>query len=137
MFFRRPKVEAPDFNERLESAVRAGFSVERVAGGSARIATDEYAALVSDARTGVRIETLGRVIGGEIALLEDGGFQKFWSIGGRRCAPALASQLEALHAFEEELKAVLGVENWYNTSLGTTNDLHRYDRLAGREPRRP
>jgi hypothetical protein len=132
MFFRRPKVEAPDFNERLESAARAGFSVERVAGGSARIATNEYAALVSDAGTGVRIETLGRVIGGEIALLEDGGFQKFWSIGGRRCAPALAPQLEAMHAFEEDLKAALGIENWYNTALGTTNDLHRYDRLAGR-----
>jgi hypothetical protein len=70
----------------------------------------------------------------------DGGFQKFWRVDGQRKAPALASQLKTLHEFEEDLRAALGLDSLYNTSLGTTNDLHHYDRLEGRDnggPRRP
>lgn len=63
----------------------------------------------------------------------DGGFQKFWRVGNARKAPALASQLRALHAFEEDLREALGLESLYNTSLGTTNDLHQYDRVEGRD----
>ena len=70
-------------------------------------------------------------MGGEIAALVDGGYQKFWRAGGRN-VPALAGQLEALHEFEEDLREGLGLESFYNTSLGTTNDLHLYDRLTGR-----
>jgi len=46
--------------------------------------------------------------------------------------PALASQLHALHGFEEDLRAALGVDSLYNTSLGTINDVHNYDRVEGR-----
>jgi len=73
-----------------------------------------------------------RAVAAEIAALVDGGYQKFWRAGNRR-VPALAQQLKALHDFEEDLREALGLESLYNTSLGTTNDLHVYDRLAGRE----
>ncbi len=133
MFFRRPKVEAPDFNKRLEDAARAGFSVERRTDGTAQLCSKRYAASVRDAAPGVIVDSIGRIMHGEVAVLEDGGFQKFWNIGGRRCGPALAAQLEEMHAFEEDLKEALRIESWYNTSLGTTNRVHHYDRLAGRE----
>jgi hypothetical protein len=78
-----------------------------------------------------RIERAGWLVGGEIAALIDEGYQKFWRAGGRD-VPAQARQLQALHEFEEDLREALGLESLYNTSLGTINDLHEYDRLAGR-----
>jgi hypothetical protein len=84
------------------------------------------------------VERAGWVLGAEIAALVDGGYQKFWRAGSRR-VPALAQHLKELHDFEEDLREALGLESLYNTSLGTTNDLHVYDRLAGREnpPQQP
>lgn len=81
-----------------------------------------------------RIERAGWMVGGEIAALIDEGYQKFWRAGGRD-VPAQAQQLQALHEFEEDLREALGLESLYNTSLGTVNDLHLYDRLAGRGER--
>jgi hypothetical protein len=71
------------------------------------------------------------MVGDRIALLVDEGYQKFWDSGERQI-PALASHLQALHAFEEDLRAGLGLESLYNTSLGTINDVHNYDRVEGR-----
>ena len=51
--------------------------------------------------------------------------------------PAMASQLQAIHLFTEELKQLTGAINLYNESLGTTSDLYQYDRLKGREAARP
>jgi len=70
-------------------------------------------------------------VNGEIAALVDRGFQKFWRAGDRS-VPALAQQLKALHEFQEDLREALGLVSRYNTSLGTTNDLHLYDRLSDR-----
>ena len=47
--------------------------------------------------------------------------------------PALASQLQALHAFDEDLREALGLTSLYNVSLGTTADEHLYDRLEDRD----
>ena len=47
--------------------------------------------------------------------------------------PALAPQLQALHRFEEDLKEGLGLISLYNEGLGTTSDLHLYDRVRGRD----
>ncbi len=128
MFFRRQPPHAPSFDELLESLRAAGFSVERQPDGRARIVRGDCGALVE---AGPAIAHAGWIIGGEIALLVDQGFQKVWSAGVRR-APALASQLRTLHAFEEDLKEALHLTSFYNTSLGTTNDEHQYDRLSGR-----
>ena len=128
MFFRRVVARQPSFEERLDGLKQLGFQVDRQPDGRVRIARDGCAALVA----GGRIEHAGWVVRGEIAQLVDGGSQKFWAVGGERRAPALATQLKKLHAFEEDLREGLGLESEYNTSLGTTNDQHAYDRLEGR-----
>ena len=74
----------------------------------------------------------GIVVKGEVARLMDRGYQKF--IKNSQCElPASAAQLQAIHAFSEELKQLIGAESLYNESLGTTSDVYRYDRLLGRE----
>jgi hypothetical protein len=50
-----------------------------------------------------------------------------------REAPALASHLKTLHAFDEDLREGVGLTSLYNLSLGTTSDAHMYDRVAGRD----
>ncbi len=129
MFFRRQEPKTPRFEDLLQGVREAGFETGRQADGRVRVSRGGCAAMVSD---GPRVERAGWVVGGEIASLVDGGYQKFWRAGDRR-VPALAQQLKALHDFEEDLKEALGLESLYNTSLGTTNDLHIYDRVAGRE----
>ena len=125
MLFRRA-AKPPSFEERLTGLRDAGFEVEPQPEGRYRVSRGRCAASVSSGG----IERAGWSVGGGIAALVDGGYQKFWEVGGQAKAPALASQLSDLHAFEEDLREALGLESLYNTSLGTTNDLHQYDRLA-------
>ena len=78
---------------------------------------------------------------GEIARLLDRGYQKFIKTSQYEL-PATAQQLHAIHQFTEELKQIIGSDDLYNESLGTTSDTYQYDRLKGREaaqpaPRRP
>lgn len=129
MFFRRRLEKPLTFEERLDSLRREGFQAERRPDGRVRVSRGGCAAMISPDG----IERAGWLIGPDIAELVDAGFQKFWAVGGKRRAPALASQLQALHAFEEDLREALGLESLYNTSLGTINDSHAYDRVAGRE----
>jgi hypothetical protein len=63
--------------------------------------------------------------------LEDRGYQKFWYHEGRRF-PALVSDLRALHHFDQEVRAILGIKSLYHQSLGTTSARSAYDRLDGR-----
>jgi hypothetical protein len=128
MFFRRPQPTQPSFQDRLNQLRQLGFEVETQGDGRVRAARDGCAAIVREGR----VERAGYVVRGGIAQLVDGGFQKFWAMDGKRVAPAIAPQLKALHAFEEDLLEALGLESFYNTSLGTTNDLHVYDRVEGR-----
>lgn len=82
----------------------------------------------------------GFVIRGEIGRLWDAGYQKFWLLGpptdepfNEPRRPALAEQLKALHRFDAELKAVLGIPSFYNEAIGTTNEISAYDRVQGRD----
>jgi hypothetical protein len=84
----------------------------------------------------------GCVFKGEIGRLWDAGYQKFWLLGpptdepwSEPRRPAVAAQLESLHRFSEELKAVLGVPSFFNEALGTTSEVSTYDRLASRMPK--
>ena len=63
--------------------------------------------------------------------LEDRGYQKFWYFEGKRF-PIKQSDLKALHQFDEELRAILGIVTLYHESLGTTSARSVYDRLDGR-----
>jgi hypothetical protein len=74
----------------------------------------------------------GWVLGGEISRLLDRGYQKFLKTS-RLEIPATADHLRAIHEFSEELKEASGSMSLYNESLGTTSDVYRYDRVAGRE----
>jgi len=74
----------------------------------------------------------GVLVKGEVGRLLDRGYQKFIKTSQYEL-PATASQLQAIHAFSEELTQLIGAISLYNESLGTTSDVYRYDRLMGRE----
>lgn len=78
----------------------------------------------------------GIVVKGEVARLVDRGYQKFLKTSQYEL-PASAQQLQAIHAFSEELKLLVGEMSLYNESLGTTSDVYLYDRLKGREAAQP
>lgn len=128
MFFCRQQPATTAFDEWMDAMREAGFEIERLPGDRVKASRGGCAAIVSG---GPRVERSGWVVNGEIAALVDGGYQKFWR-SGARSVPALAQQLKALHEFQEDLREALGLVSRYNTSLGTTNDLHLYDRLAAR-----
>ncbi|MGE5567628.1 MAG: hypothetical protein ACM3S5_01205 [Rhodospirillales bacterium] len=128
MFFRRQQPATNGAADWMEAMREAGFEIERLPGDCVKASRGGCAAIVA---AGPRVERCGWVVNGEIAALVDGGYQKFWHVGDRR-VPALAQQLKAFHEFQEDLREALGLVSRYNTSLGTTNDLHLYDRLADR-----
>lgn len=66
--------------------------------------------------------------------LEDRGYQKFWSYEGKRF-PIRQADLKALHQFDEEVRAILGLKSLYHESLGSTSARSVYDRVEGRPDR--
>jgi len=126
LFRRRPPRRPPSFEERLERLRASGFETRPEADGPVRVSRGRCAALIGNPP---HIRQAGRVLGDEMGLLVDAGYQKFWRTPNGQCAPALADELRELHAFEQDLREALGLESWYNTSLGTVNDLHEYDRV--------
>ena len=81
-------------------------------------------------------ESPGMLVKGEVARLVDRGYQKFFK-SAQFELPATAAQLNAIHAFSEELRLHCGVISLYNEGLGTTSDVYLYDRLKGREADQP
>jgi hypothetical protein len=133
MFFRTEKTRVLSFNEYLDLLKQAGFTVRPTSGG-AMVSKGHVGAILTDAGgPHPRIGQAGIVIGNEIGLLVDGGYQKFFLTPSGRKEPAQASHLKALHEFEEDLKEALGLTSLYNQALGTTSDLHLYDRVANRD----
>ena len=93
-----------------------------------------YAAVVEDAgQNPARIGNAGVLLGDEIGVLANGGYQMFLVTPSGRREPALAPQLKALHTFDEDLREALGLTSLYNEGLGTTNDVHLYDRVEDRD----
>ena len=142
MFFRRPRVKQPTYEDRLEQIRRAGLSVEVLSGSRrVRVSRDGCAAILELPDGAVRvIDPAGIIMSGEIGALVDGGFQKFFETPGGKRKPALASDLRALHNFQEDLKQALGLESLYNESLGTVSTFYQYDRVKDRDqgvPKRP
>jgi len=66
--------------------------------------------------------------------LEDRGYQKFWYRQGARF-PIRKTDLQTLHRFDEEVRAILHSRSLYNESLGSTCARTVYDRLEGRPDR--
>jgi hypothetical protein len=134
MFFRREQPKVSTFAERLELLKRAGFVTQPVADGRVRIEKHGVAAIAGDEGKGhSAIDKAGVLVGDEIAVLLSGGYQMFLETPSGRRLPATAKELRALHEFEEDVKEALGIDSFYNTSLGTTSRKHMYDRVKGRD----
>ena len=133
MFFRREKLHEPSFQERIENLKKYKFSTQNE-GGKTRVMRDGLAAIVADVTGHLpHIEKEGLAVGKDIGLLMHGGYQMFFVTDKGIRRPALADQLNALHAFQEDLREGLGLISLYNEGLGTTCDLHMYDRVEERD----
>ncbi|MGI8990885.1 MAG: hypothetical protein ACR2I2_15070 [Bryobacteraceae bacterium] len=142
MFFRRAAIKTLRFNDYLEKARGAGFVTEAVANGRMRVMRDGVASILEDVPGGPprTIERAGIVIGGEIATLVDAGYQKFLQTPSGKRKPALAPELKAVHAYQEDLREALGLTSLYNEALGTVSNVYLYDRVEDRdlhEPKQP
>jgi hypothetical protein len=134
MFFRREKARTLSFSDRMNKLKEVGFALDSDPSGGVRAAKHGCAAVLSD-RAGdlPGVDKAGVLIGNEIGLLVNGGYQQFFVTPSGKKVAALAQQLRALHDFQEDLKEGLGSISLYNQSLGTTSDRHMYDRVVGRD----
>jgi hypothetical protein len=133
MFFRRERPRVLGVGERLDLLGSLGFRVAR-SGAAARVTRGDCAVDLTDAGGELRSATrAGMSMGGEIAMLVDGGYQKFFTAASGAKRPATAGDLNALHDFEEDLKEALGQESLYNESLGTVSTFYLYDRVKDRD----
>ena len=141
MFFRRAKPRVLSFDDRLQAAQQAGFTVQRDASGQALVSRGGVGAIIREVPGDTpQVGKAGLPVGKELATLVDAGFQKFFATPSGQKIPALAPQLKAVHAFTEDLREALGTDSYYNTSLGTTSTAHLYDRVKDRDrgvPKRP
>ena len=72
------------------------------------------------------------LVQGQFARLWDAGYQKFLITDDRQKFPAVASQLQQMRRFNEELRSALGEPTYYNEALGSTSQVSVYDRVLGR-----
>ncbi len=141
MFFRRPKPQVLTFDDRMQSVQGAGFTVTRDGSGRPTVSRGPFAALLAEAEGGTAsLVHAGILIGKEIGLLTDLGYQKVFETASGVREAATAEQLRGLHDFTEDLREALGMTSLYNEGLGTTNERHLYDRVVNRDkgvPQRP
>ncbi|MBK5295029.1 MAG: hypothetical protein JJE04_25550 [Acidobacteriia bacterium] len=141
MFFRREKPQQITYGDRVRTLQQAGFEILAQPGGKTRVVKGGYAAEIADGGTHApSFGNPGVLLGDEIGTLTDLGYQKVFETPTQKRLPAQASQLKALHAFQEDLREALGLTSLYNESLGTINESHVYDRVADRDhgvPHRP
>jgi hypothetical protein len=120
------------FSERIGHLREAGFALENLPDGRVKAVKHGVAAVIGEGTENhAGIERAGIVAGDEIASLLSGGYQMFLETPSGKRMPAQAEQLRALHQFEDDLKEALGIDNLYNTSLGTVSRSHAYDRVEG------
>ena len=133
MFFRRERPLTIIFDDRIAELRKQGFSADSIGAGKVRVSRKGCAAVVSSVAESSEVGVSGILVGSEIGILVDGGYQKFFQTPDGHKYPALASHLTALHAFMEDLYEGLGLESYYNQSLGTTCESHMYDRVKDRD----
>ncbi len=134
MFFRNERKKQHTFEDRLEAARAAGFSITPIDGGRVRVSRGCVAAVLADDGGMPRVvERAGIVVGNEIAALVDGGYQKFFQTPSGKRMPAQAADLKAIHDFQEDLREALGLQTLYNEALGTVSTFYQYDRLKDRD----
>jgi hypothetical protein len=72
------------------------------------------------------------MLNGQFTRLWDAGYQKFLLTDEGLKFPALATHLEGLRKFNEELRTALGVPTFYNEAIGSVSQVSVYDRVKGR-----
>jgi len=133
MFFRREKPTIPSFGDRIRTLNEAGFQTLVQPNGRTRVVRGLCAAEIRDDAGTPLVEATGILVREEIGALVDLGYQKIFQTPSGARLPARAAHLKALHAFDEDLRELLGLKSLYNESLGTTNQAHLYDRVEGRD----
>jgi hypothetical protein len=134
MFFRRVIEAVPGFEERLDRLRAAGFAVSQHGSGAVCVSRGVCAADLKDAGGCAQVEGRAGISAGDgIAVLVDGGYQKFFRTPDGKKKPALADELKALHEFEADLSETLGLKSLYNEGLGTVSALYQYDRVKDRD----
>ena len=133
MFFRRVKPTVQTFDGRLGELRTKGFSVAPKGAGLAVALRDGCVAVLKDLGTEIAIEKTGVLIGTDIGVLTHGGYQVYFETSHGERRAGTAEQLQALHAFDEDLRQALGLTSLYNEGLGTTNGRHLYDRVRHRD----
>jgi hypothetical protein len=135
MFFRRPQKQELTPDQRLDRVRQAGFTVQQQPGSQrVRISRKECAVVIDWQQDEPHIaEGAGVQMQGEIGVLTDSGFQKFFLTPSGKRRPALASDLGALHDFQEDLREALGETSLYNEALGTVSTFYLYDRVKDRD----
>jgi len=73
------------------------------------------------------------MLNGQFTRLWDAGYQKFLLTDEGLKFPALATHLQNLRKFNEELRTALGVPTFYNEALGSVSQVSVYDRVKGRK----
>lgn len=134
------KIKPRSFDDVLSQLRSHQFDVRENAGGSGHVTVSKYGAAAILTRTkdgGVAlVQKPGIVLNGEIAILLDRGFQKFFKTEHFEMA-ATADRLKAEHQFAEELDEIAGEVSLYNESLGSVSDEYMYDRVKGRDKDAP
>src|SRR5260370_9729250 len=69
---------------------------------------------------------------GQFTRLWDAGYQKFLLTDEGLKLPALATHLQNLRKFNEELRTALGIPTYYNDTQGSVSQVSVYDRVKGR-----
>lgn len=130
------KLKQLTFDEALSRLRSFQFDVQNVAGVAdrVRVQKDGCAAELGRGPKGSVVLTHkpGLVLGSEIAVLLDRGFQKFFKTSKLEVA-ATFDRLKSEHRFTQELDEAIGATDLYNESLGTTSDTYMYDRVKGRD----
>src|ERR1700722_14840038 len=134
MFFRRERPKTVTFSDRLENLRKAGFTVTSIPGGGSRVVRGACAVDIKESNAMADVSgRAGILMGSEMGVLVDGGYQKWFQTPTGKKKPALADDLKALHEFEEDLKQGLGQTSLYNESLGTVSTLSLSDRVQDRD----
>lgn len=142
MWFRREGPKKLSLDDYLKQVRDAGFETQPLPGGRVKILRGGIAAVIAtvteDGGEKPRVfERAGVVLGDEIGTLVDSGFQKFFQTASGVRKPAVASELKAIHDFQEDLREALGLTSLYNESLGSVSNLYLYDRVVDRDSSKP
>ena len=134
MFFRRETVRTLSLTEQLDKLRSAGYATESVPDGGTLVSKGGLGLIVRpDSGGQPEITESGILIGKELGLLTDVGYQKVFRTESGKAVAAQADYLRALHSFNEDIRESLGITSLYNQSLGSTNERHMYDRVENRD----